>query len=256
MVRKAPIRHMAKQKHRGQHANDPKLFSEKWLRVLNEAVIDLSWLYSRGYSEKSSIAMVGNRHRLTMRQRKALRRAACSDDSLLYRKAHEIVKDQLKDRQIVIDGYNLLITVEAGLAGGMVIHSRDGTYRDIASIHGTYRRVEETIPALTMIGVTLQKLEVDHVFWLLDKPVSNSGRLKGFMRDISEQYGFDWEIELVNNPDKNLVQLPNTVSVSSDGWVLNRSESWYNLHRHIVDTIPTANILDLRGLEALNSPHP
>lgn len=245
---------MAKQKHRGQHSNDPKLFTDKWVRVLNEAVLDLSWLWSRGYAEKSSIAIVGDRHQLNVRQRKALRRAACSDASLQYRKKHELNFENLKERQIVIDGYNLLITVEAGLAGGIVIHSRDGTYRDIASIHGTYRRVEETMPALTMIGVTLQKLEVDQVFWLLDKPISNSGRLKGIMYELSEQYGFGWDIELVNNPDKTLVQLPNTISVSSDGWVLNRSEQWFNLHRYIVDTIPTANILDLQGYRSSDSP--
>ena len=238
---------MAKQKHRGQHGNDPKLFNAKWLPVINEAVWDLSWLYTRGYSEKSSLSLVGNRYQLNIRQRKALRRAACSDQSLLYRQEHQISVRDLKQRQIVIDGYNLLITVEAGLAGGVVVHARDGTYRDIASIHGTYRKVEETMPALTMIGITLQKLEVEQVCWLLDKPVSNSGRLKGIMRELSEQYGFDWEIELVNNPDRTMVELPNTISVSSDGWVLNRSEQWVNLHRYIVDTIPTANVLDLRG---------
>lgn len=238
---------MAKQKHRGQHANDPKLFHTKWLPTINEAVRDLSWLYTRGYSEKSSIALVGNRYQLNIRQRKALRRAACADQSLAHRLANEVGVQELKDRQIVIDGYNLLITVEAGLAGGVVVFARDGTYRDIASIHGTYRKVEETMPALTMIGVTLQKLEVDQVYWLLDKPVSNSGRLKSIMRELSEQYGFGWEIELVNNPDRTMVELPNTVSVSSDGWVLDRVEQWFNLNRYIVDTIPTANILDLRG---------
>ncbi|MEM7375496.1 MAG: DUF434 domain-containing protein [Bacteroidota bacterium] len=244
---------MAKQKHRGQHSNDPKLFTDKWIRVLNEAVADLSWLWSRGYAEKSSITIVGDRHRLNVRQRKALRRAACSDASLQYRKDHELTVGDLKEQSIVIDGYNLLITVEAGLAGGIVIHARDGTYRDIASIHGTYRRVEETMPALTMIGKTLQQLEVEKVYWLLDKPVSNSGRLKGIMYELSEQKGFDWDIELVNNPDRTLSELSNTISVSSDGWVLNHSEKWFNLHRYVVDTIPTAHILDLRGNNSIDS---
>jgi hypothetical protein len=240
---------MSRQKHRGQQANDSKLFNEKWLPVLNEAVRDLSWLLSRGYSEKSSAELVGNHYRLNVRQRHAMRRSSCSDQSADFRLAHGLKREQLKGQPIAIDGYNLLITIESALAGGIVLLCRDGCYRDIASIHGTYRRVEETMPALTMIGVTLQKMEVSEVRWLLDKPVSNSGRLKGFMVELSQQYGFDWTVRLVNNPDRSLSELENMVSVSSDSWVLDHTDRWYNLHRQIVGTIPTANVIPMLGVE-------
>lgn len=238
---------MSRQKHRGQHANDVKLFHERWIPVLNEAVRDLSWLWSRGYSEKSALELVGNRYRLNNRQRHALRRAACSDQSVAHRKENRIAPPDLRGKQVAIDGYNLLITIEAALAGGIVLHCRDDCYRDIASVHGTYRRVEETMPALSMIGVSLQKLEVADVHWLLDKPVSNSGRLKGFMVELSQQYEFNWYVELVNNPDRTLSQMEDTVVVSSDGWVLDHTEQWYHLHQHIVNAIPTANVIHLTG---------
>ena len=116
---------MSRQKHRGQHANDVKLFHQRWIPTLNEAVRDLSWLWSRGYAEKSALELVGNRHRLNNRQRHALRRAACSDESVAKRQQHEITANELKGKKVAIDGYNLLITIEAALAGGIVLHCRD-----------------------------------------------------------------------------------------------------------------------------------
>lgn len=238
----------AKQKHRGQHGNDPRLFHARWMPVLNQGVDDLSWLLSRGYADASALKLVGDHYRLNLRQRKALRRASCSDHSQATRAARLVPAAALAGRKVLIDGYNLLITIESALAGGIVILSRDGCYRDIASVHGTYRRVEETMPALTMIGVTLQRLGVARVAWLLDKPVSNSGRLMGFMHEISGQYGFGWEVDLVNNPDRELIAQPDWVTITSDSWVLDQVQAWYNLHRDIMATIPSVEVIDLRGL--------
>ncbi|MEO1451797.1 MAG: DUF434 domain-containing protein, partial [Bacteroidota bacterium] len=206
-----------------------------------------SWLLSRGYSEKSGLKLVGDRYRLNMRQRKALLRASCPDEARTGRAAKCVNRQALQDEALAIDGYNLLITIESALGGGMIFHCRDGCYRDIASVHGTYRKVEETLPALTMIGVTLQKLAVSAVTWYLDRPVSNSGRLKGIMYELSNQYDFGWQIELVNNPDRTLAETKDSIVVSSDGWVLDHSDKWYNLHRSIVDTIPTASVVKLLG---------
>lgn len=237
----------SKQKHRGQHGNDPRLFHPRWLPILNQAVIDLAWLLSREYSEKSALTLVGDRYRLNIRQRKALLRATCSDQARDTRMQKRLQTTDLHGQDLLIDGYNLLITMESALAGGIVLHCRDSCYRDIASVHGTYRRVEETLPALAMIGVHLQGLDVHHVGWLLDKPVSNSGRLKGIMEEVAQQYGFDWSVELVNNPDRQLVERQDLVTVSSDGWVLDHCACWFNLHQPLLDKISDAQVIDLRG---------
>lgn len=237
----------SKQKHRGQHSNDPRLFHPRWLPALNHAVYDLSWLWTRGYSEKSALAIVGDRYRLNVRQRKALLRAACRDQSRRVRQEKRLDVSALSDQSLAVDGYNLLITVESALAGGIVLLCRDGCYRDIASVHGTYRRVEETLPALKMIGQYLREQAVADVKWLLDRPVSNSGRLKGMMGELAQEHGFDWSIELVNNPDRRLVELSEAVTASSDGWVLDHCDRWVNVHAALLKEIPTAHVIDLQG---------
>lgn len=235
------------QRHRGQHSQDAKLFTQSNWKVLNDAVDDLSWLWTRGYAERAGIKIVGDRYRLTGRQREAVRRAACSDEAMFRRPTNCLDPTELEGKNIVIDGYNLLITVECGLSNGFVIECRDGTYRDIASIHGTYRRVEETFPAIRVIAGQLADLNVKSAHWYLDKPVSNSGRLKGFLLETSAEFGVPWEVDLVNNPDKTLIESKEEVVVTSDGIILDHAQTWTNLTRHIVDQLPDPQILPMTG---------
>ncbi|MDX2250043.1 MAG: DUF434 domain-containing protein [Bacteroidia bacterium] len=237
----------SKQKHRGQHGNDPDLFHPRNLAKLNEAVRDFSYLLTYHYPENGSLKLIGDRYRLTERQRKAVLRASCSEQSLTHRLTHAMTKEEIGGNRLAIDGYNLLITIESGLAGGIVLDCRDGCYRDIASVHGTYRSVDETRPALTLIGDFLKKLNPSGVIFYLDKPVSNSGRLRLMMEEISLEQGFNWEVWLVNNPDKEISEQTNVVAISSDSWVLDHSQRWYNLPKDILSDMEGVNIISLKG---------
>ena len=143
------------------------------------------------------------------------------------------------------DGYNVLITIEAAMSGGLIFRGRDGCCRDLASIHGTYRRVSETQPAIELIGGFLQQIGINQALWLLDSPVSNSGRLKTLIREIAEKNGWGWEIELVISPDAVLIKGEKTVA-SSDSVVLDKCSKWVDLAGEIIkNRIPAAKIIDL-----------
>mgnify|MGYP003694228673 CR=1 FL=1 len=78
---------------------------------------ELSWLLTRDYSIKGAVKLVGDRHGLTDRQRLSLARAACSDQSKQLRARTEIDLKELPDAHVIIDGFNLIITIEAALSG-------------------------------------------------------------------------------------------------------------------------------------------
>src|SRR6478609_1672569 len=137
-------------KHRGPGPQDLAYFGPESLAALKAAVSDLSWLLSRGYAPPSALKLVGDRHRLVERQRAAVLRSACSDAALAARRSRELDPAALRGRPLRIDGFNLILTLESALGGGVVLGGRDGCYRDMASVHGTYRRVEETRPALEL----------------------------------------------------------------------------------------------------------
>jgi hypothetical protein len=233
-------------RHRGQHPDDAKLFTDHVVPSLREAVRDLSWLLTRAYSEQSAAVLVGDRYSLTVRQRLAVQRAACSDTALLHRQSTCLHIDGTAGHLLAIDGFNLLIILESALSGGNIFIGRDGCYRDLASIHGTYRAVEETATALELVGTTLEQTGVVNVCWFLDAPVSNSGRLKMTLLGLAEDHSWPWTVDMMNNPDRALAESGRTI-VSSDSWVVDRAPAWINLARHIIDRhIPSARIIDLR----------
>jgi len=234
-----------KRSHRGPHPADEKLFAPEAISDLRSALADFSLLLTKGYADKSALKLVGDKFSLTERQRLAVMRSACSDQQLANRIQKRIEVKNLAGGSIAVDGYNVLITVEAAMSGGVIFAGRDGCYRDLASIHGTYRKVTETIPALQLIGKFLQELDMGSVLWLLDSPVSNSGRLKTLIGELAEQNNWRWEIELLLSPDAELIRIDSIVA-SSDSVILDGCRRWVNLATEIVkQNLSSAWIIDL-----------
>lgn len=192
---------------------------------LRAAVHELSWLLGRGYAEKAALKLVGDKHQLSARQRMVVRRCAATDAEVEGRTAHRV--DALEGAHLVIDGFNQLVTVERGLAGGAVLRGRDGVIRDVASVHGTWRRSARTGPALDLLlgatrGATRATL-------ILDAPVSNAGRLAAIVRARGV------EARLEAQADARLLEAaarPGAVLASSDGPLLDRAPRWFPLAEH------------------------
>ncbi len=234
-----------KREHRGPHPADATLFAPDKLQSLREALADFSLLLSKDYADKSALKLVGDRFGLTQRQRLAVMRSACSDQQRQSRLSRKVHVADLPGRALAIDGYNLLITIEAAMSGGLIFQGRDGCCRDLASIHGTYRRVEETIPALELIGAFLAEIGIADSLWLLDSPVSNSGRLKTLITDLAREHHWPWHIRLSINPDAEL-KTADQIVVTTDSVILDACPHWTNLASELVTRrLPQATIIDL-----------
>jgi len=233
--------------HRGPDPRDAEAFAASALPALRDAVSDLSWLLERGYATVSAVKLVGDRWALTERQRLAVRRAACPDSARADRLARMTPCDALSSQTLVIDGFNIVTTIEVALGGGVVLACRDQTFRDLAGVHGTYRKVAETLPALKLVGSRLRELRVTRVHWLFDRPVSNSGRIRTILQETAEAKGWDWSVELVNNPD-TLLKNSMDIVATADSAILDRCGRWFNLARDVVEPgCPQATIVDLNS---------
>lgn len=115
-----------RRKHRGPGPQDAGWFGPAARPALAAAVAELSWLLTRGYAEPSALKLVGDRHRLTERQRAAVLRSACPDPALAGRRSREVPVEALRGQPLRIDGFNLLLTLESALGGGVVLAGRDG----------------------------------------------------------------------------------------------------------------------------------
>lgn len=221
--------------HRGADPRDAESFGPASLPALRAAVSDLSWLLGRGYAPVAALKLVGDRWRLTERQRMAVRRSACSDEDRARRQATRLSSADLEGRGLWIDGFNVLTTIESSLGGGVVIHCRDGTFRDIAGVHGTYRRVVETTPALERLAARTAGLRAGPVRWLFDRPVSNSGRIRSLVEEIGRGRGVDWSVDLVDNPDP-VLKVSTVPVATADSVILDAGPRWFNLAREVVES--------------------
>lgn len=231
--------------HRGAHPADQNLFAADQHAALRQAVADLSWLLTKGYAPAASLKLVGDHFNLRERQRLAIARAACSDQQRARRQQSCLPFEALAGRELWLDGFNLIVTLEAALSGGVLLQCRDGCVRDLSSVHGSYRTVSETERAIQLIGDTLQAAQPAAVTWLLDQPVSNSGRLAERLRAQAAAQGWPWQVAVVMNPDKDICAA-DKLTLTSDSNILDHVSHWFNLTRHILETpLPHAWLVDL-----------
>jgi hypothetical protein len=223
------------------------LFGERFHEKLGTAYHDLNDLLTKGYAINASLNLVGNHHRLNKRQQDAVRRASASTRQINNINTNHIAKTSLQGKTILIDGFNLIILLESALSGAYIFKCADQTYRDLSGVHGTYKRVQQTNGVLQLIGETLFELQPETVVWILDKPVSNSGRLKGLILEVAQKLGYHWEVILDNNPDKYIVE-KNEIAISSDGWIIEQVP-WFNLGAYIIENkITKADVINFNTL--------
>ena len=234
-----------KRTHRGPHPADEKLFGPENIACLKQALADFSLLLSKGYADKSALKLICDRFSLTERQRLAVMRSACPDEQLKDRKNREVKIDSAAAQIVAVDGYNVLITIEAALSGGVIFIGRDGCFRDLASLHGTYRKVEETITAVKLINDFLKEAKISKVIWLLDSPVSNSGRLKTLIQKLAMENNWNCEVRLSVSPDYELIRSDFLVA-TSDSAILDGCKKWLNLARALIESkLPNSWIINL-----------
>ena len=232
--------------HRGQHPQDARLFLDaRQAQALRAAAGDLAWLLERSYAMDAALKLVGDRHALRKRQRMALLRGVCAPGRAEARRARRVTPEALRGEPLLVDGLNQLITLEVACSGGILLRGNDGALRDLASVHGTYRLVRETPRAAEAIGAWLSEAGAGPVHWLLDAPVSNTGRMATLLRELAERHGWPWCVELVPSADPLLRRAPGIVA-TSDSAVLDVGVAWLDLAGAVAAVIaPEAPVLAL-----------
>lgn len=223
---------MIKTTRRGYVQTDEKEFGDKDNRKLYKAGEDLLYLLNRGYKIKGSSTFIGNHYLLSERQRLALVRGISKSEDVIKRRNKEI-NSSLLGKTIHIDGFNTIITLEVALSNSIIIKSMDGTIRDLAGLRGTYSVIDKTEIAINLIGKWISEHKVHKAIFYLDRPVSNSGRLKMKILELLNKSQFEVVVENIDNVDSVLETKENVVT--SDAIILDKCNSWINMNRYIIE---------------------
>jgi hypothetical protein len=230
--------------HRGAHPEDARLFGAGALPTLGRAAEEVAWLLGRDYAMDPAVEAVGNHHQLALRQRLALKRACCSEAARASRRARRMAPEAVRGAALLVDGFNLIITLEVALSRGLLLEGRDGALRDLGGLRGSYHLVDETEPALELLGDELGALGAAGAHVYLEQAVANSGRLRARLVEAARGFAVPVEVELVRNADPLLAG--RAAIVTADAALLDGCVSWANLGAWIVHArIPDAWVVRL-----------
>ena len=212
---------------RGFVPEDERNFSPEALETMRTASRHIDYLINEGYDLKQASVFVGNHFMLSERQRLAIMRSLATDSQLRLRSQKRVNLSDLSGREVWIDGFNTIITLEVLFSDSILLSCMDGTVRDLAALRGTYRLIPATSQAIRLMCDILQEVKVAKVNILLDQPVSNSGRLKARIAEIAEPFPFDLDIQVRKDVDRELYTKENVIT--SDSIILDHCISWVNL---------------------------
>ena len=218
---------------RGYLPEYDKLFRDKGILALREAVIDALFLLNRGHSLKRATTIAMEHYQLSEAQRVALSRGLCSDEEIVRRRKNMLRRDDVAGKTVFLDGFNAIILMESLVSGSPVFRCMDGAIRDLANLKGSYHIIDKTEPAIRLILSELDHLGIKKALVHIDSPVSNSRNLKVLLCELSKAYQVDVEVELIDACDLSFYGCDGVIS--GDGIVIDNANTWIPLYLYIVE---------------------
>jgi hypothetical protein len=208
---------------------------------------DFRYLREKGYPEKASLKLVGDKHRLSRVERNTLFRGVIPGDVAAGRRQKLLPPEALRGQGLGIDWYNVLITVESFLRGFPLFISDDGITRDSSATHGSFRRTAITDRALDSILGALGSLCLGRVDAFLDSPIAFSGLMAEEARTRLSSLSIPFLVALEHTADYPLKSYSGIVA-SSDSVILDFAGRIFDLPRFVVQASFNVTPPDLGGL--------
>lgn len=216
---------------RGFVPSDEREFGTEVIPKLRKAAEEVLFLLNHGYPVKGATRFVGDHYMFSERQRLALARSVSPEEEIVSRKNREV--NSIEGDTIYIDGFNVIIGLEIAYSESMLFRCMDGTIRDLAGLRGTYRLIPETDLAIKALLKTLESSKAGKAVIYLDKPVSNSGRLKQKIYEYAEDIDTEIEVIIIDAVDYELKH--KSLIASGDAIILNECDKWFNLVKRVIE---------------------
>ena len=211
-----------------------------------QALRDYFYLIENHYPEKGSLKLVGDRYRLTRVERSLLYRGVTSRQQAVNIAKRLVTTPQQK---IIIDGYNVLLTLLNYRLGHYVFISMDNLCRDAGSLFGKIRNEELFRECAASLSGYLIKRKTEKIILYLDSPVSQSRRHLKFLHKPIAEANIKVDIELVKSADQALLMHKSGTLATSDSAILFRFENpIIDIPRCILETKYKAKLFKLNML--------
>jgi len=207
-----------------------------------EASRDYRYLLDRGYKQKVVLDLITSRYGLSNIERTLLLRCVHSSRDV------ELIRGKMvgcvAGYPLIIDGYNVLLTIHSVLEGMNVFLCDDGFVRDLRK---SYRKGVELRSLEEVAGFLVSELPYlspSKVTIVLDKNVSYSATHANVLRNLLDSAA---EIILADKADVKVIGEDGVIA-SSDYVVISRVRKVYDLAGEIIRKYFKEKIVDIASL--------
>ncbi|HHN81475.1 MAG TPA: DUF434 domain-containing protein [Methanomicrobia archaeon] len=197
---------------------------------LHDAREELRYLLNRGYRKKTAVEFISNHYELTRDERNLLVRTTFSDEEGAERRTKALSPNALSGRRLLIDTYNVLITLEVVLEGDPLVCD-DDVIRDDAGVFGTYEISESTYAVLEKLVEFVRRTSPASIVFLIDKDVSHSGELASLIR--SYEWPADIDTVLSSSVDHDLKHTEGVVA-TGDSAILRVVDEYVDIPKYFL----------------------
>ncbi len=190
-------------------------------KKLTEPAHDIRYLLARGYSISAAIRFVSDHYRLTESERHILVRVVRPPEVATARREKRLACADINGRDVLIDGYNVLITVESMLKDEKLWLGDDGFIRDTRGVFRNYNNTDTTCRAVDKMLSFLSEYSVRSVNILLDTQMSKSGQLARYIYNRFHRYSLNGSARTSRHVDFDLKNAgAGVVVATADGVVI------------------------------------
>ncbi len=209
---------------------------------LKDAAYDLKFLLNRSYRKTVALNLVANKYLLNKDERNYLVRKVFSNKKSMERIIKIVDINNITNKTILIDGYNVLISVEAICKQqyDSIIMCDDGILRDLKAVFGKYKTGSSTITSLNYIINILNQQNPEQICFFYDSPVSKSGELANLTNSLIKTLEVNGVAQTNKNVDFELVKLSKEyggIIATSDGVVMDKVDKILDIPYWVLKSI-------------------
>lgn len=197
------------------------------------ALADYFYLIDRGYPEKGSLKLVGDKYKLETTQRTVLYRGVCSSVKSFSREqklTHEI------HEPLIVDGYNVIFTILNYRLGRFVFLSTDSVCRDAGSLFGKIRKEKLFGECAELLANAIKHMGQPRTIIYFDSPVSFSKQHRSLMDELLSVQNIDHEVNIVHSADGAIKEHISGTLATSDSVLIDASHNpVIDLSRKIIE---------------------
>ncbi len=197
------------------------------VKILLLAARELAALAQMGYPENPSFSLISAKYSLSEKDLFALRKIVRWPEEAIFNSLKRIPPELAFGKEIRVDGYNVLGTIQAMIEGEPVFLSNDGYVRDITSAYRSFHQRKIADRAIELLLEELEQVKAGEVLILFDQPVSKSGELSARVRNLLASTGLRGDARTEKSVDFDVPR--GEIAASSDVAVIKKAKAVLDL---------------------------